>query len=164
MPNALPTINTRRPPALRQQGAATIEFAISVFVLLLIGAGIVEYGRAFWYYDAIAKGTRDAARYLSTVPTGSLGAAGATAQTIVAGAATAGGVPGFSNANVTITCAPTACGAALLPTNVTSVTASATYALEIGAIFPFITSAGGGANSTFSVTLAPHTTMPYLWW
>lgn len=158
MPNSLSTISTRRPPAFRQHGAATIEFAISVCVLLLIGAGIVEFGRAFWYYDAIAKGTRDAARYLSIIPKANLGAAGATAQAIVADAATAGGVPGFSSANVTIACAPT-CSA--VP--ITSVTASATYALEIGAIFPFIASAGGGANSTFSVNLAPHTTMPYLW-
>lgn len=148
----------------RQDGVASVEFAITMFMLLLIGAGIVEFGRAFWYYDSVAKGTRDAARYLSTIPTASLAGAGGTAQAIVVGAATTGGVPGFGNANVSISCAPTACGAAVLPTDITSVTVSAQYALSIGALFPFIASANGNdGNSTFAVTLAPHTTMPYMW-
>src|SRR5574340_1370765 len=90
----------------RQSGTAAVEFAVVVFVLLLVGAGIVEFGRALWYYDAVAKGTRDAARYMSTVPTPSLGAAQATAQDIVVRAATAAGVAEFAGANVTITCEP----------------------------------------------------------
>ena len=140
-----------------------MEFAIIMFVLFLIGAGIVEFGRAFWYYDAVVKGTRDAARYLSTVPTGSLAGVGTTtAGNIVVGTATAGGVPEFSAANVSISCAPTACGSAVMPSNITSVTVSAQYPMSIGAVFPFITSANAG-SSAFTVTLAPHTTMPYLW-
>lgn len=162
MPISFPIIAAHRSPARRQQGVAAVEFAIVVFILLLIGAGIVEFGRAFWYYDAMSKGTRDAARYLSTVPTASLGGAVATAQTMVASAATAGSVPAFTAANVTIDCAPTACGAALRPTDIASVRASVQYPLSIGSIFPFIASASGG-SSAFAVTLAPHTTMPYLW-
>lgn len=149
---------TAFPNANRQAGVAAVEFAFVMIVLLLIGAGIVEFGRAFWYYDAIAKGTRDAARYLSTVPTASLGGAGASAQQMVVSSATAGGVPAFSNANVTISCAPTACAAGVLPTDISSVTVSTQYALGIGTLFPFI---GGGSPTT--VTLAPHTTMPYMW-
>lgn len=163
MPISFPIIAAHRSPARRQQGVAAVEFAIVVFILLLIGAGIVEFGRAFWYYDAMSKGTRDAARYLSTVPTASLGGAVTTAQAMVASAATAGGVPAFNGAaNVTIDCVPTACDAALRPTDIASVRASVRYPLNIGSIFPFIASASGG-SSAFAVTLAPHTTMPYLW-
>lgn len=153
--------------AKRQRGAAAVEFAVTVFVLLVIGAGIVEFGRAFWYYDAISKGTRDAARYLSTVPTGSLSAAAASTRAIVVNTATAGGVPGFADTNVDIACMPVACAVAALPTDVTRVTVSAHYAMDIGALFPFIASASGnggaGGSGTFGVNLTPHTTMPYLW-
>jgi Flp pilus assembly protein TadG len=158
MPNLLPPIAARCSLSPPQKGVAAVEFAIIMFVLLLIGAGIVEFGRAFWYYDAMLKGTRDAARYLSSVPTANLSGAATTARQMVVGEAVAGGVPAFSTTNVTVSCAPTACAAAVLPTDISSVTVRAQYALGIGAVFPFI---GGGGAST--VTLAPHTTMPYLW-
>jgi len=154
---------TFSPGRRRQGGVAAVEFAITMFLLLLIGAGLVEFGRAFWFYDAVVKGTRDAARYLSTVPTANLAGVGATtASNIVVQAATAGGVPAFSSANVSISCAPTACGAAVLPSNISSVTVSATYPMSIGGLFPFLVS-GSAGRSSFDVTLAPHTTMPYLW-
>lgn len=137
---------------------ATVEFAVTVFILLLVGAGVAEFGRAFFYYDAVAKGTRDAARHLSTVPVASWAGATSSAQGIVTAAATAGGVPSFGTGNVSVSCAPTACGSS----GVNSVTVSAQYALTLGALFPFIASANAGSNS-FAVTLAPHTTMPYMW-
>lgn len=153
----------RRSIAAGQRGIAAVEFALVMFVMLLIGAGIVEFGRAFWYYDALAKGTRDAARYLSAVPTTSLAGAGATARDIVVRAATTGGVPDFAAGNVSVVCAPTPCELAVLPTNVTTVTVGAQYPFGIGTLFPFIASPGGGGSASFAVTLAPHTTMPYLW-
>lgn len=146
-----------------QRGVAAVEFAVIVLLLLLIGAGIVEFGRAFWYYDAMAKGTRDAARYLSTVPTAALSGAGANAREIVARSATAGGVPGFDASNVSVSCTPTACGAAVQPTDVASVTVGAQYPMTLGVLFPFLASAGEGGSASIAVTLAPSTTMPYLW-
>ena len=157
MPNLLPPIAARPAPSRRQHGVASVEFAIVIFILLLIGAGIVEFGRAFWYYDAMLKGTRDAARYLSSVPTANLSSGGTTARQMVVGEAVAGGVPAFTSAHVTVSCAPTACAAAVLPTDISSVTVSTQYVLGVGSVFPFI--GGGGAT----VTLTPHTTMPYLW-
>ena len=145
-----------------QSGAAAVEFAIIMFVLFLVGAGMVEFGRAFWYYNAIAKGTRDAARYLSAIPTANLPAAAATAQDIVVRTAASGGVPGFSAAHVSVACAPTACAMASLPTDINRVTVTAQYGMGIGVLFPFIAPAGGSASG-FAVTLVPHTTMPYLW-
>lgn len=158
-------------PALRQRGVAAVEFAAVVFVLLLIGAGLVEFGRALWYYDALAKGTRDAARYLSTVPAASLASESASGPTpsknFVVNAAAAALVPGFTAANVSVACAPTACAAVTLPGNVTEVTVSATFPMTLGALFPFISAASGSIDApraiAYAVTLAPHTTMPYLW-
>lgn len=145
-----------------QSGVVAVEFALTMFVLLMTAAGLVEFGRAFWYYDALVKGTRDAARHLSTVPTGGLAAAVAPTAAIVVDAANASRVPDFSSADVSVVCAPTACAAAVAPSDVTQVTVSASYALNIGAAVPFVPS-GAGRSAAWAVTLAPHTTMPYMW-
>lgn len=49
----------------KQQGAALIEFGITLTVLVAIVLGITEFGRAVYQYDTLAKAARDAARYLS---------------------------------------------------------------------------------------------------
>lgn len=175
MPAPLTMITASRSPAT-QQGVAAVEFAIVVFILLLIAAGMVEFGRVFWYYDALAKGTRDAARYLSTVPTASMTATGACgisgmsgvacAKDVVVRAASAARVPGFAAGNVSVVCTPTDCDAATKPSDVTRVTVSASFVMTLGALFPFVSSTGPGsvaAGTIPGVTLAPHTTMPYMW-
>lgn len=141
---------------------AAVEFALTVFILLLLGAGLAEFGRAFWHYEALVKGTRDAARHLSTVPTASLAGALDSTADIVVDAANAGAVPGFSRANVRVVCAPSACAAAVQPSDVTRVTVSASYPLRIGALLPFIAPASGG-DGGWNANLAPRTTMPYMW-
>lgn len=145
-----------------QRGVAAVEFALTVFVLLLLAAGLAELGRAFWYYDALLKGTRDAARHLSMVPTMALGGAVGGTADIVVDAARASMVPGFVRAHVSVACAPTSCAAAVRPSDVTRVTVSASYALAIGSAVPFVASADG-RGAGWAVTLAPHTTMPYMW-
>ena len=177
MPASLATIIARRSPASRQQGVAAVEFAVVVFILLLIGAGMVEFGRALWYYDALAKGTRDAARYLSTAPTASLGTASTSncgisgktavdcATDFVVQTATAANVPGFAAGNVSVTCTPTACAVAAKSTDITRVTVSASFSMTLGALFPFVTSTGPGSigAGSIGITLTPHTTMSYMW-
>lgn len=49
----------------RQSGVAALEFGILLIPLVLIAFGITEFGRAFFEYNALVKGTRDAARFLS---------------------------------------------------------------------------------------------------
>lgn len=56
-----------------QQGAAAVEFALVIGVLLLIVSGIVEFGRVFWHYDALTKATRDGARLIALANRGLLG-------------------------------------------------------------------------------------------
>jgi len=58
----------RQYPKTRRQarGAAMVEFAIVLIPLIVLVMGVAEFGHAIWQYEALTKGTRDAARYLST--------------------------------------------------------------------------------------------------
>ncbi len=89
------------------KGAAAVEFAIVISLLVLITGGIIEFGRVFWYYDALTKATRDGARYLSTAPNPLSNADMIKAYGIVEDTATKAGLPGFVGSNnVAISCEP----------------------------------------------------------
>jgi hypothetical protein len=49
-------------------GAAAVEIAIVLPLLLLLGLGVVELGRTIWQYQIVTKGVRDGVRYLTRVP------------------------------------------------------------------------------------------------
>ncbi len=49
----------------RQKGAALIELALILPLLLLLTFITTEFGRAMFEYNSVAKSTRDAVRYLS---------------------------------------------------------------------------------------------------
>ena len=49
----------------RERGVATIEFALALPMLLVIMLPILEFGRAYYQYNTLAKSVRQAARYLS---------------------------------------------------------------------------------------------------
>ena len=73
-----------------QSGAALVEFAISLPLVLLIFACVIEGGRMVWAYQAASAGVRDAARYLARVAPrdicatgGSVAGYAATLKTIV---------------------------------------------------------------------------------
>lgn len=144
----------------RQRGVAVVEFAIVVFVLLLLFAGVVEFGRAFMYYDALSKGTRNAARYLATTSVANLSATGTSAdlRALVRVAADGVGMPNFTDTNVSFSCSPKDCSTVKTSADIQYVTVSATYSFTVGSLVPFI-----AANSTTrnAVTLTPYTTMRY---
>jgi hypothetical protein len=52
------------PPKL-QQGVAAVELGLLLLVLVTLAFSVAELGRAVYQYNAIAKGVRDGARYLS---------------------------------------------------------------------------------------------------
>lgn len=54
----------------KQRGVAAVEFALLIIPMLLMVFGITEYGRAMYQYNTLVKATRDGARFLSTVTTG----------------------------------------------------------------------------------------------
>jgi Flp pilus assembly protein TadG len=49
----------------RAEGNELIEFALVLPLLILLLAGTVEFGRAFYTYNILTKSVRNAARYLS---------------------------------------------------------------------------------------------------
>ncbi|MBC8746945.1 MULTISPECIES: TadE/TadG family type IV pilus assembly protein [Paraburkholderia] len=56
----------RRPVSpKRMRGVAAVEFALVLIPLVLLVAGVSEFGRAIYQYEALTKSTRNAARYLS---------------------------------------------------------------------------------------------------
>jgi Flp pilus assembly protein TadG len=150
----------RIPNAKRQQGAVLVEFALVVTILLVLMAGMFEFGRAFWYYEALTKATRDAARSFSVASKATIKTQGmSNAKTVVANAATAAGLPNFSTTNVTVTCldssyADSSCNDGTAPGGVrVEITG---YTIDIGGMMPLI----GSAVRT--LTLAPSTTMRYM--
>lgn len=142
----------------REHGTAAIEFALLIVFLLIIVTGLIEFGKTFWYYDALVKSTRDAARYLTdsrTTPALTPSEAGRIdiAKQLVVNAASAANVPDFTTAHVAVECDPNC----TTPTYVT-VRISA-YPILIGGWIPVFTSNG---TTTWTGSLSPYTTMRYM--
>ena len=143
-------------------GGALIEFALIITLLITILAGIVEFGRTFWYYNALTKVTRDAARLLSVAPKATIASNGVqSARDLVVASALNAGVPGFSSANVTAVCTDatfidTPCVDGTAPEGVH--VAITGYTVSIGQYIPFLL----GTTRQYSAGLAPHTTMRYM--
>lgn len=147
-----------------EKGAAAVEFAIVVIVLLLIVAGIVEFGRAFWYYDALTKATRDGARYMSSADVATIGTTGVTtAKTLVVNAANAARVsPALGSGNVDVTCLDSSFGVVACVNNTAPANvrvAIINYNITLGGLLPL---AYGSGQASFAATLAPSTTMRYM--
>jgi Flp pilus assembly protein TadG len=52
--------------AASQSGAALLELALILPMLLVMALAVTELGRALWHYKVLAQSTREAARSLST--------------------------------------------------------------------------------------------------
>jgi Flp pilus assembly protein TadG len=89
-----------------QRGAAVVEFAIVLPLLLLIAFGIFEFGRAIYVYNTLVKATRDAARYYAAHQPGNPPPSAATIRNLaVYGNTTGTGAPlapGLTTAMVTL--------------------------------------------------------------
>lgn len=150
-----------------QAGSALVEFAFVMIVMLLIVAGVLAFGRAFWYADALTKSTRDGARLLSSWPivvaadtTSGVTAAKNVAMSIANAANLS---PQLAANNIVVECAYSAftfvdCSGVTKPVNIrVSVTG---FSVNLGEWFPFISSSG--LIDYGSVSLSPQTTMRYM--
>lgn len=151
-----------------QRGVVAVELAIVTTAMLLIVAGAVGFGRAYWYADALVKATRDGARLMTTwtfsasvSPLGVSGGIG-PAQTITLTSANAANVsPQLTASNVLVECLDASF--AVVNCNVTAqrpanVRVSITgFAINLSEWMPFV---GGQAFGT--VNFAPATTMRYM--
>lgn len=145
-----------------QHGGAAVEFALILALLISILAGIFEFGRAFWYYDALTKATRDGARLMSVTDKASIASSGVSAarQAVVDAVASAG-VPDFDTPNVAVTCLDAAfndatCTDGTAPGGVRVQIVG--YSMTIGQFIPFLL----GGSSSYTADLSPHTTMRYM--
>jgi hypothetical protein len=154
-----------------ESGVAVVEFAIVITLLLIIVAGVVEFGRAFWYYDALTKATRDGARFLSNVPVDNIPSLASgtepencsnpytpAAKTLVYCAAKEAKVLGFSVGNVDVLCDDAKCEVGMDPPVYVTVRII-NYKVTIGELIPFVTWAG---VANWTVNLSPETTMRYM--
>jgi Flp pilus assembly protein TadG len=149
-------------PRRPQAGSAIVEFALMLTVLVSIVAGVVEFGRTFWYYDALSKATRNAARAVSVSNPATIATVGVVnAKIDVNAAAASAGVPSFSTSNVSVVCLDATmntatCANGTAPAGVrVSITG---YSVFLGSRIPFLV----GAGNTYTVNLAPATTMAYM--
>jgi Flp pilus assembly protein TadG len=160
MKHASPTHFKKR--SARQQGAAVVEFALVLTLLITLMAGIFEFGRAFWYYDTLTKATRDGARLMAMASNTDMAANIGLTQARVFNAVNAAGVPDFdAEDNVSVTCltatyGEVACTNGVSPWGVRVQIVG--YGMTIGQFIPFLI----GANSNYTTTLSPHTTMRYM--
>lgn len=145
----------------RQQGAAAVEFALVIIILILIVAGIIEFGRAFWHYNALVKAARDGARYMTTAHNDTISSTAVpAAQALVVNAANAASIsPALAAGNVSVTCLDDAfqtvtCQDGTVPANVK--VAITGYSFTIGGWVGFVLPSNGVA------TFTPHTTMRYM--
>jgi hypothetical protein len=144
----------------KQHGVAAVELAFVLVFMLLAAAGTFEFGRAFWYYNALAKATRDGARVMSVAPVTGIVAAGDNARAIVVAAANGANVyPALTVDNVEITCDGSACADDAAPASVRVDIVD--YTIDIGGIFPFFATDYSVWSAT-DVSLAPHATMRYM--
>jgi Flp pilus assembly protein TadG len=51
-----------------ERGAAGVEMALVLPLLVLLAFGAIEIGRMIWQYQIVTKGVRDGVRYLTRVP------------------------------------------------------------------------------------------------
>ena len=68
MPPPTPTSRSRAGRRSRSRGQSLVEAAITLPVVLLLGLGVTDIGRAFYYREAVTNATRQALR-LAVSPT-----------------------------------------------------------------------------------------------
>lgn len=156
--------------ARSERGAAAVEFALVLPILLLIVAGAVEFGRAFWFYDSLTKATRDSARYLTMAGCYAgededechvrLANVVSTARGMVTTAAAEAGMPDLDATKVEVRCDGSSCSSAEDVLESTYVTvAIVDYSIRLGEWLPL---GYLGEAIGYNLGIRPYTTMRYM--
>ncbi|HZX31869.1 MAG TPA: TadE family protein [Rhodocyclaceae bacterium] len=160
-----------RPGTTGQGGAAAVEFAFVLAIMILLVSGLFEFGRVFWFYDALAKSTRDSARMLSMTEVTGLSAGVSQAQSMVVTAASQARLSGVTAAKVSVRCdddysdttdyACTDSRFTVANPPVRVIVGITGYSITVGGILPMVRQ-DGSTWAPFSLGLSPKTTMPYM--
>lgn len=145
--------------AFAESGAALIEFAIMMPMMLLLFAVTIEGGRLMWSYQSVNAGVRDATRYLARVAPGDICSSGGSVsgytsdlETIVRN--TAGGSTIFPSGITVNSVTPSlTCVAGTFrvsPAPVVQVTASLTITFPFAGLFAFAGQSQGTLTKTIS--------------
>lgn len=141
----------------KNSGVAAVEFALLIVLLLIIVSGLIEFGKTFWYYDALVKSTRDGARVLSMYrasPTSAIdGTAISNVRAQVTTAVTAANVPDFNSAMIEVECSPNCNTPDYVTVKIDA------YPVTIGGWIPVFIPSG---TTSWTRTLSPYTTMRYM--
>jgi Flp pilus assembly protein TadG len=150
--------NTIRKFVRCESGTQMIEFALVFPVLILLFAGTTELGRLFYQYTTLAKGTRAAARYLSTQQNVTTSSAAAKNIVLCGNAAGCGGtgqpavsLPNMDANKIVVTPPATGVGVKYVTVEITN------YNYQF-LVFNLNVMTGGN----FNVSLTPRTKMRYM--
>jgi Flp pilus assembly protein TadG len=96
---------TRISSLAQSRGQSLLEFAVVLPLLLLLMAGLIEFGRAFYQYNTLAKAVRQAARYMSERPYNATEIQNAQNMAVYGNTQGTGTpiLPGLGAANITVT-------------------------------------------------------------
>lgn len=143
-----------------------VELGLLLVLLLMIVGAIIEFGRVFWYCDALTKATRDGARLMSKAEAATVNSVGVVAaeNLVVVAANSAGVAPLLTTDNVRVECLSATytvvdCVDGMAPENVR--VSIVDFDVVIGGWIPLFVAEGGVADLD-AVPLAPHTTMRYM--
>jgi len=148
-------------PLSRQRGAAMVELGLVITMLFVLLAGFVEIGRAFAYYEALTKATRDGARSISVADKATIASSGVgIAKSLVSQAAQDSNIPNISTSDVTVTClgsnyAVGTCTDGVAPVGIT--VSINNYHLVLGTWMPLMI-----GSTTRDWYFNPSTTMRYM--
>jgi Flp pilus assembly protein TadG len=141
------------------RGAALVEFTITLPLLLLLFALIVEVGTVVRQHQILSEGTRDAVRYLSRVPDPTTADARRTARHLALTGALDGSLANRSAywsdpSSVQVTVADIDNGAGDLrgPATLQVITVRATMTVDVPLIGPMLRLFGGAAPATLDLS------------
>jgi Flp pilus assembly protein TadG len=130
-----------------ERGAALVEAAVTIPILLLIAVGIFEFGRAYQHWQVLTNAAREGARY-SVTP----GATSANVDALVREYMKNGGLPKYDVANVQVVR-----NVALAFGTASTITIG--YPFDFIVLQPVANMIKGGAGISKSVTMAAAATM-----
>lgn len=129
-----------------QRGAALLEAAMTIPILLLIAVGIFEFGRAYQFWQVLTNGAREAARYKVTP-----GSTVTEAQNVALTYMNAGGVTGCTAACISVSTTGVTAG--------TQTTVTIQYPFQFIVIQPIARMVTGSSSMPNALTMTASATM-----